>query len=206
MRTRVKICGITRVEDALAVAQLGADAIGLVFYNRSPRRVSVDQARAIARSLPPFVTRVGVFLDLDDEDVQVAIAAVGLDVLQFHGDEPAETYRAFGRPYIKAVRMQDGVDLYAEQQVYADAAGLLLDAYVANMPGGSGQAFDWSRVPQDLEKPVILAGGLTPDNVRAAITAVRPFAVDVSTGVEKSKGIKDVAKVSAFIKNVKEVQ
>lgn len=206
MRTRVKICGITRVEDALAVAQLGADAIGLVFYNRSPRRVSVDQARAIARSLPPFVTRVGVFLDLDDEDVQAAIAAVGLDVLQFHGDEPAETYRAFGRPYIKAVRMQDGVDLYVEQQVYADAAGLLLDAYVANMPGGSGQAFDWSRVPQDLEKPVILAGGLTPDNVRAAITAVRPFAVDVSTGVEKSKGIKDVAKVSAFIKNVKEVQ
>lgn len=206
MRTRVKICGITRVEDALAAAQLGADAIGLVFYNRSPRRVSVDQARAIARSLPPFVTRVGVFLDLDDEDVQAAIAAVGLDVLQFHGDEPAETYRAFGRPYIKAVRMQDGVDLYAEQQVYADAAGLLLDAYVANMPGGSGQAFDWSRVPQDLEKPVILAGGLTPDNVRAAITAVRPFAVDVSTGVEKSKGIKDVAKVSAFIKNVKEVQ
>lgn len=206
MRTRVKICGITRIEDGLAAARLGADAIGLVFYEATPRYVTVDQARAIAQALPPFVTRVGLFVDVDAERVSATINAVGLDVLQFHGEESAETYRAFGRPYIKAVRMRDGVDLHAQQRAYPDAIGVLLDTYVRHAPGGSGETFDWHLVPRDLEKPIILAGGLTADNVKEAIKAVQPFAVDVSSGVEETKGIKDPKKISAFIERVRENQ
>ncbi len=206
MRTRVKICGITRIEDGLAAARLGADAIGLVFYEATPRYVTVDQARAIAQALPPFVTRVGLFVDVDAERVRATINAVGLDILQFHGEESAETYRAFGRPYIKAVRMQDDVDLHAQQRAYPDAIGLLVDTYVKHVPGGSGETFDWRLVPRDLEKPVILAGGLTADNVKDAINTVQPFAVDVSSGVEDTKGIKDPEKISAFIKRVREDQ
>lgn len=206
MRTRVKICGITRIEDGLAAAQLGADAIGLVFYEATPRYVTVDQARAIAQALPPFVTRVGLFVDVDADRVRATISAVGLDILQFHGEESAETYRAFGRPYLKAVRMRDDVDLYAQQRAYPDAMGLLLDAYVKHAPGGSGKTFDWRIVPRDLEKPIILAGGLTADNVKDAIKVVQPFAVDVSSGVEKAKGVKDPEKISAFINRVRENQ
>jgi phosphoribosylanthranilate isomerase len=206
MRTRVKICGITRIEDGLAAARLGADAIGLVFYEATPRYVTVDQARAIAQALPPFVTRVGLFVDVDADRVRATIGAVGLDILQFHGEESAESYRAFGRPYLKAVRMRDDVDLYAQQRAYPDAVGLLLDTYVKHAPGGSGETFDWSLVPRDLEKPIILAGGLTADNVKDAIKLVRPFAVDVSSGVEQTQGIKDPKKISAFIDRVREDQ
>lgn len=204
MRIRVKICGITRVEDGVTAAQLGADAIGVVFYPPSPRHVSIEQAQTITRSLPPFVTRVGLFVDATEEQVDAAVSAVGLDLLQFNGDETAEDCRAFGLPYIKAIRMQREVDLYASQRDYADASGLLLDAYVAGAPGGSGESFDWRRVPTDLAKPIILAGGLTAANVKAAIKEVRPFAVDVSSGVETSKGIKDPEKISAFIQSVRE--
>lgn len=204
MRTRVKICGITRVEDGLAAAQLGADAIGLVFYPSSPRHVTIDQARVIAQSLPPFVTRVGLFVDAEEEDIRTAVEAVRLDVLQFHGNERAETCRAFGWPYIKAVRMADSIDLYAKQNDYPDAIGLLLDAHVPYVPGGSGDSFDWNRVPRDLRKPVILAGGLTASNIKDAIMRVRPFAVDVSSGVEKAPGIKDADKIAAFIQSVKD--
>ncbi|MFQ5544454.1 MAG: phosphoribosylanthranilate isomerase [Acidiferrobacterales bacterium] len=206
MQTRIKICGITRIEDGLAAARLGADAIGMVFYEATPRYVTVDQARAIAQALPPFVTRVGLFVDVDADRVRATIGAVGLDILQFHGEESAETYRAFGRPYIKAVRMRDNVDLHAQQRAYPDAIGLLLDAYVKHAPGGSGETFDWRLVPRDLEKPIILAGGLTADNVKDAIKAVQPFAVDVSSGVEETKGIKDPKKISAFIERVRENQ
>ncbi len=206
MQTRIKICGITRIEDGLAAARLGADAIGIVFYEATPRYVTVDQARAIAQALPPFVTRVGLFVDVDADRVRATISAVGLDILQFHGEESAETYRAFGRPYIKAVRMRDDVDLHAQQRAYPDAIGLLLDTYVKHAPGGSGETFDWRLVPRDLEKPIILAGGLTADNVKDAIKAVQPFAVDVSSGVEETKGIKDPKKISAFIERVREVQ
>lgn len=204
MRTRVKICGITRVEDGLAAAQLGADAIGLVFYPSSPRHVTIDQARVIAQSLPPFVTRVGLFVDAEEEDIRTAVEAVRLDVLQFHGNERAETCRAFGWPYIKALRMADSIDLYAKQNDYPDAIGLLLDAHVPYVPGGSGDSFDWNRVPRDLRKPVILAGGLTASNIKDAIMRVRPFAVDVSSGVEKAPGIKDADKIAAFIQSVKD--
>ncbi len=166
----------------------------------------MDQARAIVRSLPPFVTRVGLFVDVNEQAVREAIEEAALDLLQFHGEDPAHVYGAFGRPYIRAIRMHEAVDLYEQQRAYPDAAGLLLDTYVTAVPGGSGKTFDWSRVPRDLEKPVILAGGLTPSNVKAAIAAVQPFAVDVSSGVESDKGIKNAAKISAFIESVREAQ
>jgi phosphoribosylanthranilate isomerase len=201
MRTRVKICGITRIEDALAVAAAGADAIGLVFAEKSPRRVTPAQAKAIVAALPPFVTVVGLFVDAPAEHIREVLGQVPLDLLQFHGRETPENCRQFGRPYIKAIRMAPDVDLRAEARRYPDAAGLLLDSYHPQMEGGTGKTFDWARVPADLGKPVVLAGGLNPGNVARAIAAVKPYAVDVSSGVESSKGIKDAAKVAAFIRN-----
>jgi phosphoribosylanthranilate isomerase len=201
-RTRVKICGITRPEDAAAAAELGADAIGLVFYAPSPRHVTATGARAIIAALPPFVTVVGLFFDAADADVRAALDQVPLDVLQFHGDEAPEFCAAFWRPWIKAVRIRDSVDLHAAAARYAAAQALLLDHYVEGIAGGTGKAFDWSRVPVGLHKPVILAGGLTPENVAGAIAAVHPYGVDVSSGVEVTKGIKDRAKIAAFIRSV----
>ena len=203
MRTRVKFCGITRVEDALAAVRLGADAIGLVFYEPSPRYVTLEQARKIARVLPPFVTAVGLFVDVLEREIRAAIESCGIQVLQFHGNESAAIYGAFGRPYIKAIRMAAGIDLHAQQETYPDAAGFLLDSHVPGKPGGSGETFDWRRIPQDLRKPVILAGGLTPQNVQRAISLVHPFAVDVSSGIEKADGVKDIGKMSAFIESVR---
>lgn len=203
MRTRVKFCGITRIEDALAAARLGADAIGLVFYEASPRYVTLEQAQEITRVLPPFVTAVGLFVDVLERQIRAAIESCRVQVLQFHGDEPAATYAAFGRPYIKAIRMAADIDLHAEQGAYPDAAGFLLDSYVPGKAGGSGETFDWRRIPQNLQKPVILAGGLTAQNVQQAISLVHPYAVDVSSGVEKTKGIKDIEKMTAFIRSVR---
>ena len=197
---RVKICGITRVEDALAAAAAGADAIGLVFYAGSPRAVGVEQARAIIAALPPFVTTVGLFVDAGRDELAHILASVPLDLLQFHGDESAEQCEGFGRPYIKALRVRAGDDIVARVADYPSAQGILLDAYVEGVPGGTGEAFDWSLIPQGLSKPLILAGGLRPDNVAAAVAQVRPYAVDVSGGVEASKGIKDAQKVGAFIR------
>lgn len=197
---RVKICGITRVEDALAAAAAGADAIGLVFYAGSPRAVGVEQARAIIAALPPFVTTVGLFVDAGRDELAHILASVPLDLLQFHGDESAEQCEGFGRPYIKALRVRAGDDIVARVADYPSAQGILLDAYVEGVPGGTGEAFDWSLIPQRLSKPLILAGGLRPDNVAAAVAQVRPYAVDVSGGVEASKGIKDAQKVGAFIR------
>lgn len=205
MRVRVKICGITRAEDGVAAAQAGADAIGLVFYAPSPRAVSIAQARVITASLPPFVSVVGLFVDADAEQIHAVLEQVPLDLLQFHGDECPAECGDFGRPYIKAVRMREGLDVRAYARTYPDAAGLLLDAYDAAAPqirGGTGQTFDWSRVPGGLPVPLILAGGLTPENVAEAVRATRPYAVDVSGGVEAAKGIKDVARIAAFIDNV----
>lgn len=204
MPTRVKICGITRVEDAKAAANAGADAIGLVFDRRSPRCVEIERAAAIARELPPFVTLVGLFVDATSARVEEVLRDVRLTLLQFHGDEAPEQCSRYGRPYIKAIRMRDGVDLTHEAARYADASGLLLDSFVADQAGGSGTTFDWGRVPRDLSKPIVLAGGLTVDNVRDAIRRVRPAAVDVSSGVEVSKGIKDPKKIAAFIAAVRE--
>jgi len=197
---RVKICGITRVEDALAAAAAGADAIGLVFYAKSPRAVDIEQAREILAALPPFVTTVGLFVDAERSELERILASVPLDLLQFHGDESVQQCEAFGRPYIKALRVKAGDDIAAQVARYPSAQGILLDAYVEGVPGGTGEAFDWSLIPQTLSKPLILAGGLRPDNVAEAVSRVRPYAVDVSGGVEASKGVKDVEKVGAFIR------
>lgn len=206
MRTRVKICGITRPEDGIEAARLGADAIGLVFYAPSPRAVTVAQAQAVCAALPPFVSVVGLFVDAPAAEVLEVLQAVPLDVLQFHGDEAAAYCAAFERPYLKALRMRDGLDVAAEARCYADAQGLLLDTYQPGQAGGTGQSFDWKRVPRDLDKPIILAGGLTPDNVAEAIAVARPYAVDVSGGVEQAKGIKSAEKMAAFMRGVESAQ
>lgn len=205
MRTRVKICGITRPEDGLDAARSGADAIGFVFYAKSPRAVTPKQTAEIAAVLPPFVTTVGLFVDPDVEYVEAVLKDVSLDLLQFHGDEPPEFCRQFGRPYIKAIRMRDGIDLQAELNRYHDSHGLLLDTYTPGIPGGTGEAFDWHRVPEKLASQIVLAGGLNAANVGEAIQQVKPYAVDVSGGVEASKGIKDADKIAAFMGEVKRV-
>jgi len=203
MRTRVKICGITRIEDAIAAAQAGADAIGFVFDPKSPRHVHPDQALKITRALPPFITTVGLFVNPAPDTVEGVLGHVPLDLIQFHGNEKPEQCRRYHRSYIKAIHMKPDVDLREMARLYGDAAGLLLDTYAADVAGGSGQAFDWSWIPPDYGKPVILAGGLTAENVADAVRKVHPFAVDVSSGVEQSKGIKDANKISAFIEAVK---
>ncbi len=200
---RSKICGITRIEDALAAVQAGADAIGFVFYPKSPRAVTFQQARDIIRALPPFVTTVGLFVNTSRCEMGELLDAVPLDLLQFHGDEAVADCDGWHRPYIKAVRVKAGDDIAAACRAFPSASGILLDTYVEGVPGGTGEAFDWSLIPQGLSKPVILAGGLTPDNVAAAIAQVRPYAVDVSGGVEASRGIKDHAKIQAFIEAVR---
>ena len=202
---RSKICGITRIEDALAAVEAGADAIGLVFYAKSPRAVTVQQARTIIAALPPFVTTVGLFVDASRCELGEILDAVPLDLLQFHGDESPAACDGYHRPYIKALRVKPGDDIAAQVALYKNASGVLLDTYVPGIPGGTGEAFDWSLVPVGLSKPVILAGGLTADNVAGAINRVRPYAVDVSGGVEVAKGIKDAKMIRAFIQAVKAV-
>ena len=200
---RSKICGITRIEDALAAVEAGADAIGFVFYAKSPRAVTVQQARAIIAGLPPFVTTVGLFVNASACELNETLDAVPLDLLQFHGDETPEECAGYHRPYIKALRVKAGDDIAASCAAYAGASGILLDAYVEGIPGGTGEAFDWSLIPQGLSKPIILAGGLCAENVAQAIAQVRPYAVDVSGGVEQGKGIKDSAKIRAFMQAVR---
>jgi phosphoribosylanthranilate isomerase len=203
--TRIKVCGITRLEDALAAARSGADAIGLVFYERSPRYVSLAQAKQLAEALPPFVTVVGLFVNAKASFVREVLASVPLDMLQFHGDESAEFCAQFAKPYLKAIRVKAGVDLLQCAARFHTAKGLLLDAHVEGIAGGTGATFDWALIPKQLPLPVILSGGLNVGNVAAAIKQVRPYAVDVSSGVEASKGIKDAAKIAAFINEVKNI-
>ncbi|HHH35214.1 MAG TPA: phosphoribosylanthranilate isomerase [Gammaproteobacteria bacterium] len=203
---RVKICGITRVEDGRRAAELGADAIGLVFYAHSPRHVSVEQAAAIAAALPPFVSKVGLFVDAEEAEIRHVLARVPLDYLQFHGDEPPEFCTRFARPFLKVLRMRAGRDVIDYAARYPAATGLLLDAYRQGVPGGTGETFDWARIPRDLPLPLVLAGGLTPDNVAAAVREVQPWAVDVSGGVEASPGVKDAGKMAAFIRAAKAAQ
>ncbi|HGM5579458.1 TPA: phosphoribosylanthranilate isomerase [Pseudomonas putida] len=200
---RTKICGITRSEDAQAAVEAGADAIGFVFYAKSPRAVDVRQARAIIEQLPPFVTTVGLFVNASRCELNEILEVVPLDLLQFHGDETPADCEGYHRPWIKALRVRPGDDLEAACQQYAGARGILLDTYVAGVPGGTGEAFDWSLVPAHLSKPIILAGGLSADNVGQAIAQVRPYAVDVSGGVEQAKGIKDASKIEAFMRAVR---
>lgn len=204
MPTRIKFCGITRPEDAQAAARLGVDAIGFVFHRQSPRYVAPERVAAIVRDLPAFVTTVGLFVDPDEADVRSVLDAAPLDLIQFHGAEPPEFCASFGRPWIKALAVAPGVDLLQSAANYAGSRGLLLDAFVPGMHGGTGTKADWSAIPQALPLPVILAGGLTPANVGEAIRAVRPWAVDVSSGVERDKGVKDHDKMVAFIRGVRD--
>lgn len=203
MAVRVKICGITRLDDLRAACDAGADALGFVFYARSPRHLLIEQASALVAALPPFVTSVGLFVDAEPVFVRQVLKDVPLDLLQFHGNESPDACRGFGRPYLKAVRVRPGTDLLKYAADYHDALGLLLDAYVPDVPGGTGERFDWSLIPAHFPKPVVLSGGLTPENVAEAVRRVKPWAVDVSSGVEAGPGIKDAAKVVAFIENAR---
>jgi len=202
VRTRVKICGITRTQDARAAADAGADAIGLVFYPPSPRYLSVERAVEIRDALPPFLQTVALLVNADAAQVAQVIGRVHPAMLQFHGDETPEFCAQFGLPFVKACRVRPGVDALAYLQPYSRAAAWLLDSFVPEY-GGVGESFDWSLVPQQRSRPLILSGGLERGNVARAIRAVRPWGVDVSSGVESAKGIKDAAKMSAFIAEVR---
>ncbi len=202
MRTRVKICGLTREQDIAAAAKAGADAIGLVFYAPSPRAVEIEQARALSAAMPAFVTSVGLFVDAAEDYVTEVLSRVPLDLLQFHGDEDPSYCDRFNRPWIKAVRMRAGTDVTALARRYGGASNLLLDTYEPGMAGGTGRSFNWEVIPPRMAPDIILAGGLTPDNVADAIRAVGPYAVDVSGGVEQAKGLKDESKILAFMNGV----
>jgi phosphoribosylanthranilate isomerase len=201
LRTRVKICGITRAADALAAAQAGADAIGLVFYPPSPRYLSLERAREIRDVLPPFVQTVALFVNADGAQVSQVIGRVHPAMLQFHGDEAPDFCAQFGLPFVKACRMKPGVSALEYLRPFSRAAAWLFDSHVPEY-GGVGESFDWSLIPAT-DKPVILSGGLSRDNVAPAIRRVRPWGVDVSSGVESAKGVKDAAKISAFIAEVR---
>ena len=203
MGTAVKICGITRVDDALAAARLGAHALGFVFYAQSPRHVTPPRAAEIIGALPPFISAVGLFVNPEAGEVERVLAQAPLNLLQFHGEETPEFCARFGVPYIKAARVRAGLDLLQYAQEYSAARGLLLDAFADDAHGGTGTVFDWSLIPRELPRPVILSGGLTSANVAEAIRRVRPWAVDVSSGVEASPGIKDPLKIAAFMKEVR---
>jgi phosphoribosylanthranilate isomerase len=202
-RARVKICGITNVEDARAVVDAGADALGLVFYAASPRAVTVGQAREIALTAGPFTVVTGLFVDADPEFVAAVLAQVPLQLLQFHGNESPAYCESFQRPYMKAIRMRPELDVGAAMAAYPNASGILLDAYRPGVPGGTGEIFDWARVPRSPGKPIILAGGLTPANVADAIKATQVYGVDVSGGVESAPGKKDHGKTTSFINNAR---
>ena len=199
---RTKICGITAIDDAPAAVAAGADAIGLVFYAKSSRCVTAAQAAEIARAVGPFVTTVGLFVDAAREEIEAVLQAVPLQLLQFHGHETPAFCASFKRPFIKAIRMADGVDVLAADREYAAAGalGLLLDSYSPAAPGGTGETFGWERIPANLQLPLILAGGLSPENVGAAVAQVKPYAVDVSSGVESAPGRKDSARIAAFVR------
>lgn len=201
--TRIKICGITRPEDALSAIESGADAIGLVFYANSARAVTLEQAAEIAAVVPPFVTIVSLFVNADADTVADVVSRVPVGLIQFHGDEKAAFCASFKRPWIKALRVRDDTDLAAASLAYADGCGVLLDAWQDGVPGGTGKTFDWRLAEQGLSLPVVLAGGLRPDNVGDAIARVRPWAVDVSGGVESAPGIKDAEKINRFVAAVR---
>jgi phosphoribosylanthranilate isomerase len=202
-RTRIKICGLTREADVAAAVAAGADAIGFVLYARSPRAVSAARAGELARRLPPFVTPVLLFVNAEADDIAAGLAAVPNALLQFHGDESPADCRAAGRPYLRAVRMAPGLDLLDFGSRHPDAQALLLDAHVDGY-GGGGKVFDWSLIPADLACPVVLSGGLNPANVIDGVTRVRPWAVDVSSGVESAKGVKDAGLMRRFCDAVRE--
>lgn len=203
---RVKICGLTNVDDALHACAAGADAIGLVFYAKSARFVDLTQAAEIAASIPPFVQRVGLFVNETEAFVNNVLVNVELDLLQFHGDETAEYCQSFSLPYIKALRMKPGQDIGSLMSQHPRARAFLLDSYTPGIPGGTGETFNWSEFPSSTDKPLILAGGLKPENIQIAINSCLPYAVDVSGGVESKPGRKSAEKVQAFIRQAKKIE
>jgi len=205
MTARVKICGLTRPQDVEAAVACGADAIGLVFYAPSPRAVDLEQARILAAKVPAFASVTGLFVNAERDFVETVLGAVPLDLLQFHGDESPDFCQSFGRRWIKAVRVREPGQIERAFADYHQASGLLVDAWDPNHYGGTGQSFNWSLIPENRPLPLILAGGLSSDNVARAIEQVRPWAVDVSGGVESSKGKKDATKLSQFFKEVHRV-
>ncbi len=204
MRTRIKVCGLTNADDAVFAANLGVDAVGLVFYPSSPRHVSVSQALEIVTALPAFVSVVALFVDEQESTIRDILAQISVDCIQFHGNEPQEACCRYDKRYLKAVRMREDTDVQALAKYYGDADALLLDAYDPAKQGGTGTCFDWSLIPKTCPLPVILAGGLDAGNVNLAIQQTRPYAVDVSSGVETGKGIKDQQKIAAFIAAVQQ--
>jgi len=202
-RTRVKICGITRTEDALAAINEGADALGFVFYKASPRFINMESAKEILNKIPPFINKVALFVNADCDYVSDMIKALSIDTLQFHGDEDEAFCSSFNLPYMKALRMQETTDLNQLAETYHSASGLLVDAFDSSQYGGTGQTFDWDLLPDSCQLPIILAGGLNKDNVHQAILNTKPYAVDVSSGVEQSKGVKNHALIQQFMKEVK---
>jgi phosphoribosylanthranilate isomerase len=204
MRTRIKICGFTRVDDAVAAAKLGVDAIGLVFYPPSPRNVNLEQAADIVSALPAFITVVALFVDEKERRIKEILSQVSIDCIQFHGNEAATDCRIYNKSYIKAIRMKQGLDIIKISTDYQNASALLLDAYHPGIQGGSGRQFDWDLIPDNNSLPIILAGGLDEGNAEQAVKKVRPYALDVSSGVERTKVIKDVAKMATFIEAINE--
>ncbi len=202
MTPRIKICGFTRPEDAAAATELGADAVGLVFYEKSKRAVNIETAQRIVRALPPFVGVVALFVNEEAARIEEILAQVPIDIIQFHGDEPPEFCRRFARPYIKAVRVQNTADIIAALETYPDARAVLFDAHIEGEYGGTGHSFDWRMLPQNLNGHWILSGGLTPDNVAEAVRITGAQTVDVSSGVESAAGIKSVAKMAEFIRRL----
>lgn len=200
MRTRVKICGITRIEDALEAIAAGADALGFVFYKPSPRYVTPEKAGEIIAQLPPFVTTVALFVNEPQDDICRILEITGCDLIQFHGDESADFCTSFNRPWIKALRVKDADSLSEQLIEFKEARALLLDSYRPGVPGGTGETFNWELIPENPPRPIILAGGLTPENISSAVQQLQPYGVDVSGGVEAQKGIKDPAKIHAFIR------
>jgi phosphoribosylanthranilate isomerase len=202
-RTRIKICGLKDIEMARHAARCGADAVGLVFHKPSPRYVAPEQAARVAAALPPYVMAVALVVDLSAGEIRDILAQVPLQMLQFQGDEPVDFCESFRMPYVRAVRMEEGIDLLEYARRFSSARALLLDAHVPGLAGGTGRSFDWKAIPRDLPIPVILSGGLTPENVGRAVREVKPWAVDVSSGVEAERGVKDPRKIEEFIRSVR---
>mgnify|MGYP001819982434 CR=1 FL=1 len=203
VHTRIKICGITRPEDARTASAHGADAIGLVFYSRSPRAVEIDQAAEIVAALPPFVSSVALFVDESAQQIERVLGGVPVDMIQFHGEESPAFCQQFDRPWMKALRVRPGMDIPSLTEQYAEGRAILLDAWQDGVPGGTGRQFDWALAPNSLRLPVVLAGGLNEHNVGTAVSTVVPYAVDVSGGVESSPGIKDAAMIAGFVAAVR---
>jgi len=203
-KTRIKICGITRKEDIHSAAQLGVDALGFVFVSSSPRCINIDQAGMLIHELPPFIQSVGLFMNQSEQEIREVLQAIPLNLLQFHGEESPAFCQQFALPYIKAIPMGGEIDALHYAAQYSDSSGFLLDSHSLGESGGSGDKFDWDKIPQPFGRPLILAGGLNVANIKEAVKQVRPYAVDVSSGVEVSKGIKDPEKMAAFVRGVRE--